>query len=185
MFLAACDAAQAKGAMLYFSNGQAIADGVQSVTATINGTNSTMNCPVAVGDAGGSYNAGLIIFYVPAGAPPVAKFTGTVNSTTGNAKSGVDIGNSQEAVAGLYLSALSWINGGTIPASALAAMQKAGVAKVPSKTIVKTAPTAAIVALPNPILVTRFIATSLESISLGIYVQSATDVMIIGFESIK
>ena len=136
MFLAACDAAQAKGSMIYFSNGQAIANGTRAVTANINGTTSNMNAPVAVDDAGGSYNAGLIIFYDPKGSPPAAKFTGTVNSTNGDVKSDSNVGSSKEAVAGLYLSALKWINNGSIPQSALTAMQASGVAKNTSSTVV-------------------------------------------------
>jgi hypothetical protein len=121
MFLAACHAAQAKGALLYFSNGQAIASGVQSVTTTIGGTAATVNAPVARGDAGGSYNAGLILFYDPAGSPPTPQFTGTISSS-GNAKTATAITSSALAVSGLYLSALKWINNGTIPSAALTAM---------------------------------------------------------------
>lgn len=120
MFLAACHAAQSKGAFLYFSNGQAIASGVQSVATTIGGVAATVNAPVARGDAGGSYNACLAIFYDPAGAPPAAQMTGTINSS-GNSKTSSAIGSSAIAVSGLYLSALKWIMGGTIPNSALTA----------------------------------------------------------------
>jgi hypothetical protein len=136
MFLAACEAAQAPGAMIYFSNGQAIANGVQSANVTIGGQNVTVNAPVAAGDAGGAYNAGLIIFYDPKGAPPVAKFTGSINSTTGNAQTDPNVASSREAVAGLYLSALAWVNGGKVPQAALTKMQTAGVAATPSKTMV-------------------------------------------------
>jgi hypothetical protein len=136
MWLAACEAAQAPGAMIYLSNGQAIADGVQNVNVTLNGANVNVNAAIARGDGGGAYNAGLIIFYDPKGSPPAAKFTGTVNSTTGNAKTDGNVGSSKEAVAGLYLSALQWINGGTIPQSAIAKMQAAGVAGTPSKVLV-------------------------------------------------
>ena len=127
MFLAACDAAQARGAMIYFSNGQAIANGVAAVTATINGVNSAINAPIAQGDAGGAYNAGLIIFYSPVGSPPAARFTGIVNAN-GNATTDPNVGSSREAVAGLYLSALAWVNNGTIPQSALSKMQSSGIA---------------------------------------------------------
>ena len=125
MFLAACHAAQAPGAFLYFSNGQAIASGVQAVTTTIDGVAGTANAPVARGDAGGSYNAGLIIFYDPKGAPPTSRFTGSIDSSSGNAKSAANISTSNLAVSGLYLSALSWINAGAIPPSALTAMNVA------------------------------------------------------------
>lgn len=135
MFLAACDAAQAPGAMIYTSNGQAIASGVQSVTVNVGGTQATVNGPVAQGDAGGSYNAGLILFYDPKGAPPQARFTGTTDAN-GNAKTDGKVGSSKEAVAGLFLSALKWVNGGTIPPAALKAMQGAGVAGTPTNTVV-------------------------------------------------
>jgi hypothetical protein len=131
MFLAACEAANAPGALIYVSNGQAIANGVQSVSVTIGGTAVTLNAPVAAGDAGGAYNAGLILFYDPKGSPPQSKFTGTVNSTTGNATSSPAVGSVPEAVAGLYLSALEWVMGGNIPPAALQAMQRAGVASNP------------------------------------------------------
>lgn len=135
MFLAGCEVAQAPGAMIYLSNGQAIAEGVQAVTATINGTAVNLQGPVAQGDAGGAYNAGLIIFYDPKGAPPQARFTGTVDQN-GNAKISPAVGSSQEAVAGLYLSALSWIGGGTVPQAAITKMQAAGVAGTPTKAMV-------------------------------------------------
>ncbi len=121
MFLAACHAAKAKGAFLYFSNGQAIASGVQSVAATIGDTATTVNAPVARGDAGGSYNAGLILFYDPAGSPPSAQITGTITANNGNAKTTAAISSSMAAVSGLYLSALKWVNG-SVPASATTAM---------------------------------------------------------------
>jgi hypothetical protein len=135
MFLAACDAAQAPGAMIYLSNGQAIADGTQQANANINGATTAVNAPSAQGDAGGAYNAGLILFYDPKGAPPAARFTGTVNQD-GNAKTDPNVGSSQEAVAGLYLSALSWITGGKIPQAAIAKMQAAGVAGMPTRAMV-------------------------------------------------
>jgi len=119
--LAACHAAAAPGAFIYFSNGQAIASGVQAVAATIGGTAATVNAPVARGDAGGSYNAGLIVFYDPAGSPPTANFTGTISSS-GNAQTASGIASSSAAVSGLYLSALKWVPGGTIPPAALTAM---------------------------------------------------------------
>lgn len=124
MFLAACDAAQAPGAMLYFSNGQAIAQGVQSVNANIGGTNVTVNGPNAQGDAGGAYNAGLAIFYHPTQAPGNTRFTGTVDAN-GNARIDNNVSTTREAVAGLYLSALKFVGANT--AVAEAAMKSAGV----------------------------------------------------------
>ena len=135
MFLAACDAAQAKGSLIYFSNGQAVANGAAAITANINGVNSAMMAPSAQGDAGGAYNAGLIIFYDPAGSPPQAKFTGTVDSN-GNAKTDAGVASSKEAVAGLYLSALAWVNNGTIPQTALSTMKSTGVAGDTSRIVV-------------------------------------------------
>lgn len=136
MFLAACDAAQAPGAMIYLANGQAIANGVQQVTATLDGNTVNMNAPVATDDAGGTYNGGLILFYDPKGSPPKSSFTGTVDSTNGSVKVASNIANNTQAVAGLYLSALKWINGGTIPNSALAAMTAAGVTNPMTLTVV-------------------------------------------------
>ena len=136
MFLAACDAARSPGAMIYFSNGQAISNGTASVTATINGANATLNSPVPTGDAGGSYNAGLAIFFNPNGSGPQTEFTGSVTSSTGNAKTDPKVGSSAEAVAGLYLSAIAWIKGGSVPAEALRKIQAAGVASNPSNIMV-------------------------------------------------
>lgn len=127
MFLAACEAAGAPGAMIYASNGQAIANGIASTSVTIDGVTSTVNAPVAVGDAGGAYNAGLILFYDPKGSPPSSRYTGTIDGS-GNAAIDSNVGSSREAFAGLYLSALKWINGGSIPQSALSAIQGSGVA---------------------------------------------------------
>src|SRR5207244_325520 len=77
--------AQSRGAMIYLSNGQAIAAGAQQTANTIGGNAVTLNSPIADGDAGGSYNAGLILFYDPAGSPPAARFTGKVD-LNGNVK---------------------------------------------------------------------------------------------------
>jgi hypothetical protein len=136
MFLAACDAAQSPGAMIYLSNGQAIANGTTATTANVNGTTLNLNAPTASGDAGGSYNAGLIIFYSPTGAVPNSKFTGTVDANSGNAKIGPTVGSVKEAVGGLYLSALTFLNNGTLPQKAVSAMQALGVASNPSNIMV-------------------------------------------------
>ncbi len=135
MFLAACDAAQAPGALIYTANGQAIANGTSSVTATINGTQVSMNAANAAADAGGAYNAGLIIFYDPNGSPPAAQFTGTVASD-GSATTDPNVGSSKDAVAGLYLSALKWIQGGTVSQQAVSAMQASGAAATPTNVMV-------------------------------------------------
>jgi hypothetical protein len=129
MFLAACDAAQSRGAMIYLSNGQAIAAGTQQTTNTIGGNSMTLNTPIADGDAGGSYNAGLILLYDPAGSPPAARFTGRVDAN-GNVKIDPKIASSKDAVAGLYLSALQHI--GADMGKATAVMQKVAIASNPS-----------------------------------------------------
>lgn len=127
MFLAACQAANAKGSLIYLSNGQAIGGGVRQTTHTINGVASAVNTPIPVGDAGGSYNAGLILFFDPAGSPPQARFTGSVTAATGNAKMDPAVGSSKEAVAGLYMSALKWIGNGNLPAGAEDKMKAGGI----------------------------------------------------------
>jgi hypothetical protein len=129
MFLAACDLAHAKGALIYLANGQAIAKGTQQTANTIGGNAVTLNTPVADGDAGGAYNAGLILFYDPAGSPPAATFTGTIDAN-GKVKGDSRIASSNDAVAGLYLSALQHI--GADVGQATAAMQKVGSARTPS-----------------------------------------------------
>lgn len=135
MFLAGCEAANAPGAMIYTSNGQAIAGGTTAVTATINGATANLNGPTAKGDAGGSYNAGLILMYSPSGSLAQAKFTGTLDQN-GNVKQDSNIPSVNEAVAGLYLSALKFVNNGNVPQAALTKMQAAGVAASPSKIMV-------------------------------------------------
>ena len=131
MFLAACEAANAPGAIIYVSNGQAIASGTLPVQATINGVASTVRGPAARGDAGGAYNAGLILYYDPAGNPPEGRFTGAL-SGDGSVKTDPGVANSREAMAGLYLSALTFVDPKkSVPTKALSAMQAAGVAKSP------------------------------------------------------
>lgn len=127
MFLAACEAANAPGAFIYTSNGFAIANGVQTTNFTVNGVaNANLQTGIASGDAGGSYNAGLILFYHPSGSVPASRFTGTVNFTTGNVRMDAAVGSSREAIAGLYLSALKFLNNGNVPAAALAKVKSAG-----------------------------------------------------------
>jgi hypothetical protein len=136
MFLAACEVAQAPGAMIYTSNGQAIANGTAAVTATINGANANLNAPRAQGDAGGAYNAGLIIFYDPKGSPPSPRFTGKLETSSGNATIEPVVGSSANAVAGLFLSAHKWINGGSIPQGILNKIQAANLASRPDDVVV-------------------------------------------------
>ena len=59
-----------------------------------------------------------------------AQRTGTIASNNGNAKTSANIASHTEAVAGLYLSALKWINGGTLPANAARSMNVSNPAKV-------------------------------------------------------
>lgn len=136
MFLAACDAAQAPGSMIYLANGRTSNDGTTGATININGESINVNSPVCPGDGGGSYNAGLIIFYSPTGNLPNSKFTGTVDANAGNVRIGATVGSSNEAVGGLYLSALAFLNGGTLPQKAVSSMQALGVASNPSNVMV-------------------------------------------------
>ena len=139
MFLAACDAAGARGAMIYVANGQAIASGTTATTNTIGKTaNVALNTPTAQSDAGGSYNGALIIFYDPVGSPPAAKWTGTINPTSGNATVDLSIGNASpnNAIAGLFYSALAWTNGGTVTAQVQSQIQSAGISSRPSTLMV-------------------------------------------------
>lgn len=127
MFLAACEAANAPGALIYTSDGFAIADGIATTNFTVNGVaNANIQTQVADGDAGGTYNAGLVLFYSPSGSVPQANFTGTLEATTGRVRIDPNVGSSREAFAGLYLSALKFIRNGNIPAAALAKVKAAG-----------------------------------------------------------
>jgi hypothetical protein len=130
MFLAACYAAQQKGALIYNSNGQAIARGTQAVTGTVNGASMPMNAPVAAGDAGGVYNAGLMIFYSPTGSLPTARYSGTLLSSSGDVRMDPSIGSYQNAMAGLYMTAHKFV-GGSIPASLLTRLQGMNLALAP------------------------------------------------------
>jgi hypothetical protein len=126
-FLLACDASGQRGVLLYVSNGQAISSGVTQVNLGVNGTNLDMQCATAKGDAGGSYNGVLALFYNPAGAGPAARFTGTINTTNGNVKSDPSVSADRDAFAGAYLSALAWVNNGVVPQAAIDKMKSAGV----------------------------------------------------------
>jgi len=134
MFLASCYAAQQPGAFIYVSNGQAIANGVQSVTATVNGAPLTMNCPVAMGDAAGHYNGGLILFYSPTGSVPTARYSGTLNSSSGDVTMDPNVGSAQNAIGGLFMTAHKFISG-TVPNSLMTRMQTAGLATIPNNLI--------------------------------------------------
>ena len=113
------------GAFIMTSNGQAIANGSNSIT--INGL--TANAPAAQGDAGGNLNAGIIVLYAPMGTtPPAVTSTGTFNSMTGDVAVSSVIGNSVNSMASLYLTALSYVNGGSANiAKATAQMAASGV----------------------------------------------------------
>ena len=99
---------------MYTSNGQAIANGVTNGNVNIEGQAVNVNGPNAAGDAGGSYNAGLIIMFSPTGNLPNSKLTGTVDSN-GNCKIDPNVGSSKEAMTGLYASAVAFVNNGSIP----------------------------------------------------------------------
>jgi hypothetical protein len=133
MFLAACHAAQQPGTMIYVSNGQCISKGTQAVSATLNGTAVTLDCPTGGGDAGGLYNGGLMLFYHPKGSVPQAKFTGTPSKdmTSGGYTVDGKIGTPANAIAGLFLTAHKYISG-QLPAALLAKMQTAGIAPAPN-----------------------------------------------------
>jgi hypothetical protein len=120
MFIAANYIAQTPGALMMVSNGQAIANGAQSVT--VNGV--TMNGPIAQGDAGGSANGGFLLCYHPS-SPPVLNSTGTLNTTTGNFSSGSTISSVPEAMASLYYSAFAYL--GLDLTTAAAKMAEAGI----------------------------------------------------------
>jgi hypothetical protein len=104
MFVAACQIAGSKGAMIMLHNGQAIASGVVQATVGPNGV--TTQGPSAQGDAGGAYNAGIILAYDPS-SPPVLSSTGTFNSTSGDVTAAPAVGAANDAVAGLYLTAFA------------------------------------------------------------------------------
>jgi len=127
MFLAACEAANAPGALIYSSDGFAISIGTTTTNFTVNGVaNNAIQTQTADGDAGGTYNAGLVLFYHPNGTVPQANFTGTLDATTGRVRTDPNVASSREGFAGLYLSALKFIRNGNIPAAALAKVKAAG-----------------------------------------------------------
>jgi hypothetical protein len=105
MFIAACQVAGTKGAMIILHNGRASANNTQAETV---GPQNNMNVmsPVAVGDAGGSYNAGFIVAYDPSSAPAL-QTTGTFNTSSGNVTAASAVASSNDAVAGLYLTAVA------------------------------------------------------------------------------
>jgi hypothetical protein len=134
MFLAACAAAPngtgfgQPGALMYMSNGNANANGQTSRSVMVDGVAQTLNVPTAVGDSGGTYNAGLIMFYSPLGAPPAGRFTGTLRADNGNVTADTNVSSVDNAVAGLYLSAFKFASSDhTIPQSLIDAMKAAGV----------------------------------------------------------
>jgi hypothetical protein len=133
MFLAACHTAQKPGALIYVSNGNCVATGVQAGQVTINGSQFNINAPVAAGDAGGFYNAGSILFYSPTGNLPSAKYTGSMNAKTMDGAVLMDpaIGNQNNAFAGLYLSAHQFTKG-TLPPSLLARLKANAIAPASS-----------------------------------------------------
>jgi hypothetical protein len=120
MFLAACSIAKVKGSIILLSNGQAIANGTQA--ATVSGQN--VKGPSAQGDAGGSYNAGLILCYDPS-TPPLLRTTGNFDTSNGNVRAASGLQSNTDAVAGLYMTAAAHL--GLDMNAVNAAMLKAGV----------------------------------------------------------
>jgi hypothetical protein len=119
MFIAACSVANTKGAMIMLHNGQAIANGTVAATVGPNGV-ATMG-PSAQGDAGGAYNAGIILAFDPS-SPPVLSSTGTFNTSSGNVTAASAVGASTDAVCGLYLTAFAHL--GLSVSQAASAMQQ-------------------------------------------------------------
>ena len=118
MFLAACAAAGARGAMIYTSNGQAIAGGVRNGPVSIEGVVENINAPVATADAGGTYNAGLMILYSPTGSLPETIMSGSLDINGAIAAVDPNAGSINDAMIGLYASAVAFINNGNIPLEA-------------------------------------------------------------------
>jgi hypothetical protein len=123
MFLAACDAAKTPGALIFTANGNCGCNGVTPLTIV----NTTINvqCPITSGgDSGGFFNAGTILCYSPT-TPPVLKTTGTITASDGHVTPSTLVFSVPSGVAGLYLTALSYL--GLDTAKAIAAMQTAGI----------------------------------------------------------
>jgi hypothetical protein len=131
-WIAACDRAQSKGALVWVTNGQAISAGTtggQTITTTVGGvaTNLTVNATNASSDAGGSLNACFVLLFTPSsmGAPPVTKTFGTFNTGNGNfATTGAPSPN--EALASAYLTAVAHL--GFDLAAATRIIQATGIA---------------------------------------------------------
>jgi hypothetical protein len=122
MFIAACDAARAPGAMITVANGNCACDG--AVDTTIN-TSLAVKVPVTTGgDQGGFLNAGTILCFSPT-TPPVLRSTGTFNMADGRVTAASNVFGVPTGVAGLYLTAFSYL--GLDVARATAAMQGAGI----------------------------------------------------------
>lgn len=104
-WIAGCNAANANGALIITSNGQAIAKGF-TANATVGGT--TGNVQLADGDAGGAFNNSMLIRFHANGAPTAGKTIGALDTTNGDARPAM---GSALAMKGLYASALIHITG--------------------------------------------------------------------------
>jgi len=136
MFLAACYAANAPGALIYTSNGFCLSNGTNPVPVTINGQSFTANTPKSVGDAGGFFNQGMVIFYSPSGNLPGVQTTGNPGTKMdGSVSADPKIGSQANAFAGLFLSAHHFVKG-SIPARLTAALNKAAIAPNQSQVMV-------------------------------------------------
>lgn len=112
VWLAGCNAAGgANSAMIITSNGQAIANGFTN--ATVGNTNGDVQN--AVGDAGGAFNAAVLIRFHANGAPSAGKTIGALDTTNGDARPAM---GSALAMKGLYASALIHVTGGLSAAQA-------------------------------------------------------------------
>jgi hypothetical protein len=133
MFIAACQVANTKGAMIILHNGQAIANGTQSAAFTFGSNKEALTAtgPVAQGDAGGAYNAGFILAYDPSSAPAL-QTTGTFDSASGNVTAAAAVAASSDAVAGLYLTALAHLGMNVSAASSKMASSGVSSAGTPS-----------------------------------------------------
>jgi hypothetical protein len=137
MWLAASVAAAQPAAFIMNSNGRVGCAGTVSNTITqTNGSNATVNGPVATGDSGGSYNAGLIVLYGPTSAPSGLQYTGTFSTTDGSVTASSAVPSVTGALAGLYLTALGYL--GFNVSNAVNVLKAGGVSNPCSLTLLST-----------------------------------------------
>ena len=128
MWLAASVVAGHNSAFIMNSNGRVHCSGTTPNSFTPPGqtTAITPNGPNSLGDGGGSYNAGLIVLYNPSSAQSGLGFTGTFNTTTGAVTSDSAVPSVPFALAGLYLTALAYLNNSYV-ANAETVLKSAGI----------------------------------------------------------